>query len=175
MKRPVWLCALLLSAAIPAHAVQIAYDLESLGGNGYRYTYTVTNDGTTGGAVELFDVLFDPALYDESSLTIATNDPPSSSWDQIILASGLSVPAAYDALSLTGGIPIFGFETGFKVEFQWLGADLPGAQGFAIYDPVTFDLLESGNTTVVPLPGALPLFLSALGGIGVFGRKRART
>ena len=172
MKRPVWLCALLLSAAIPAHAVQIAYDLESLGGNGYRYTYTVTNDGTTGGAVELFDVLFDPALYDESSLTIVTANPPASDWSEAILASGVLIPAAYDALAFSGGIPISGSQAGFAVEFAWLGIGTPGDQGFEIYDSVSFDLLEAGTTTaVVPLPGAVVLFGSALLGLARVRRR----
>ena len=163
MKRTLWLCALLVSVALPAHAVQIAYGLESLGGTSYRYTYTVTNNGTTGGAVQLFDVFFDPDLYDEDSLTIVTPNPPSSSWDQIILASGISVPAAYDALALAGGIPISSSVTGFKVQFLWLGTGAPGAQGFAIFDPDTFDTIETGTTTVVPLPGALLLLGTGLG------------
>ena len=172
------LIALMLAGvSLPASAAQVSYALSSLGGTQYRYTYTVTNDGTTGGAIKLFDVFFDPALYDESSLTIVTANPPASDWDQLILASGIAVPAAYDALALSGGIPINGSQAGFAVEFAWLGVGTPGAQDFAIVNPITFDTLETGTTTtsVVPLPAALPLLLTALGGVGVFGRKRSHS
>ena len=146
----------------PVYAAQILYDLTSLGGDQYRYTYTVTNNGSTGGAVELFDIFFDPSVYDETSLTIVTPDPPASGWDQLILGSGIALPAAYDSLSLSGGIPTLATESGFAVEFRWLSEGTPGTQDFAIYDPVTFAVLESGTTTVVPVPTALPLFAGAL-------------
>lgn len=177
MKRTLWLSTLLASAsflAAPAYAIQISYDLASLGGNQYRYTYTVTNDGSTGGAVELFDILFNPAIYDELSLAIVTADPPASAWSEQFIASGILIPAAYDALALSGGIPISSSETGFAVEFAWLGVGTPGSQGFEIYDPTTFDLLETGATTatVVPIPAALPLISTALLSLVGFRHRR---
>ena len=165
MKKALWSSALLASVVFvtaPAQAIQISYDLASLGGNQYRYTYTVMNDGSTGGAVELFDILFDPAIDDELSLTIVTGDPPASAWSEQIIASGILIPAAYDALALSGGIPISSSETGFAVEFAWLGTGTPGAQGFEIYDPITFDLIETGTTTVVPAPSAGLLLFTGL-------------
>ena len=157
----------LLLLANPAKAIIIDYDLTSLGGDSYRYDYTVTNDGSlgVGVALEWFAILFDSALYDESSLFIVTPDPPASGWDELILASGVGVHPAYDAFALTGGIAADASVSGFAVQFDWLGAalgaGLPGAQPFEIYDPNTFDVLATGSTrvtsTAVPEPGTLAL------------------
>jgi hypothetical protein len=166
--------ALLVSLAFvaaPASAVTITYDLTAQGGNSYRYTYTVENNGSTGGAIQLFDILFDPEVYDEDSLSIVTPNPPSNDWDQLILSSGIDLPAAYDALALDGGIPISSFETGFAVSFTWLGSGLPGAQEFQILDFDTFDVLEVGTTTTVPGPAALPLLFTALVSLRRFTRR----
>ncbi len=159
------LLASLTLLASSANAIQITSGLTSLGGNQYRYTYTVENDGSTGAAVELFDIFFDPALYDESSLAITTSDPPASDWDELILASGILLPAAYDVFALAGGIPIFGSESGFAIDFVWLGTDAPGTQPFSIYDPLTFELLESGITSFdspsIPEPSPIILVMTA--------------
>jgi hypothetical protein len=126
-----------------------------LGGSAYRYEYSVYNDGSLGAGVpiELFDVLFDPALYQESSLQIVTPDPPKSEWSEQFLASLPGVPAAYDALALTGGIPDGSTVGGFAVEFIWLGPGLPGGQPFQIYSVDRFRPLETGGT--VPEPSFL--------------------
>lgn len=143
-----------LLAPGPARAIAIRYSLTPLGGDSYRYEYSVANDGTLpgAGAVRLFDVLFDPEAFEESSLAIATPSPLSDSWDEIVLASAPSVPAAYDALATAGGVANGASVSGFAVTFHWLGAGLPGSQPFEIYDPATFSLLETGVTAPVPEP-----------------------
>jgi len=159
-------CAVMIAAATAsstAHAVFIQYELVPLGGSSYRYVYSVENNGSLGAgvAVSLFDVMFDPTLYDESSLNITTPAPLGNAWDQIILASAPGVPAAYDALALAGGVADGATLGGFSVEFTWLGAGTPGNQSFAIYDPDSFNLLEEGmtsNLAAVPLPASLWLF-----------------
>jgi hypothetical protein len=111
----------------------------------------------------LFDILFDPANFLESSLTISTPSPLALGWDQLILASAPGVPAAYDALATGGGIADGATVAGFAVEFTWIGTGLPGSQPFAIYDPSTFDLLSEGTTTsVVPIPAAAWLLGSGI-------------
>lgn len=155
---------LFLFAAVPAVANTITFNLQNLGSNTFRYTYTVSNDGTLGPGVSirLFDILFDPALYDETSLTIVTPGPLNSQWSQQILLSVPGVPAAYDAYAISLGIPSGQSVTGFAVEFTWLGGPAgPGVQPFEIYDPNTFALLESGTTSAnaaaVPEPSSLAL------------------
>lgn len=165
----------LLLLANPAKAIIIDYDLTSLGGDSYRYDYTVTNDGSLGAgvALEWFAILFDPALYDESSLSIVTPDPPASDWDELILGSGLLVDAAYDVLALAGGVAPGDLVSGFAVEFTWIGAGTPGAQVFEIYDRQTLAVLETG-LTAVPEPSTLALLLLSLPAIAVAAKRRRR-
>jgi hypothetical protein len=159
------------------HATTITYDFASLGGTQYRYDYTVTNDGSITGNISLFDLLFDPSLYDEASLTNLSDPSLAAEWDQIFLASGLLVPAALDALALNGGIGVGSSVSGFSVAFSWRGEGLPGAQDFEIYDPETFDLLGAGRTQFAPpvsVPEPATLVLFVLGLIGsAFQRPRA--
>jgi hypothetical protein len=164
--RTLFNCAAMIAAATAssaAHAVFIQYELVPLGGSSYRYVYSIENNGSLGAgvAISLFDVMFDPVLYDESSLNISTLAPLSNDWDQIFLTSAPGDPATYDALALAGGVADGATVGGFSVEFTWLGAGTPGNQSFAIYDPDSFNLLETGmtgNLATVPLPAALWLF-----------------
>jgi hypothetical protein len=172
--RPV-ACMLLALVCLPAQAIVISYDLIGLGSNQYRYEYSVTNDGTlaSGAAIELFDIMFDPATYLESSLTISTATPLASDWDEIILASAPGVSVAYDALALAGGIANGTSVSGFSVDFIWIGTGVPGGQPFEIYDPVNFALLESGNTlNAVPAPAALWLLVSGSAALMALGRSK---
>ncbi len=164
--------------AQPSGASIISYELQSLGTNNYRYVYTVNNDGTLpgGAAIQLFDILFDPALYDESSLTIANTPTLSTEWAQQILASAPGVPAAYDVFANGTGVANGASANGFAVNFLWIGAGLPGAQSIEIYDPVTFELLETGITEIaatVPVPGAFVLMLSGVSFLSVLFRRKA--
>lgn len=162
-----------------AFATIIDYSLTSLGGTQYRYDYTVTND-TLGGAIELFDISFDPALYDESSLTVVSGAGVSAAWSESLLASAPGFDALYDAYALSGGIAVGASQSGFAVEFNWLGAGGPGAQLFEIYDATTFALIDTGITTLLSGPGPTPvaeptsLGLLGLGLLGLWGSVRGR-
>jgi hypothetical protein len=83
----------------------IAYDLTSLGADRYRYDYTVTNDGSLGAGVPLewFQLQFDPLQYQESTLGIVSDPGLAADWDQLLLGSGVGLPASYDVFALTGG------------------------------------------------------------------------
>lgn len=174
----------LLLLANPATAIIIDYDLTSLGGNSYQYDYTVTNDGSLGAgvALEWFAILFDPALYDEFSLSIVTPDPPASEWDELILGSGVGVPAAYDVFALAGGIAVGASVSGFAVQFDWLGAGLPGVQDVEVYrfeDGDSISLVETGTTRpeslTIPEPSTLALlFLGAVVASTTWLRRRPR-
>ncbi len=172
------LALVLLAHTQTAGAIAIHYDLTALGGDDYRYEYTVTNDGTLGAgvALEWFAILFDPALYDETSLTIVTANPPAADWDELILGSGLLIDAAYDVFALVGGIADGDSVSGFAVEFSWLGAGMPSAQGFEIFDPVSLNVIETGSTratvTSVPEPGTPALLFLAAIAAAMLRRKR---
>jgi hypothetical protein len=158
---------LLAAAQTAAAAISIQYTVVPVGGNVYRYVYSLTNSAGSP-AVQLFDILFDTSQYQESSLTIVTPPPLNAQWQQQILHSvAPSIPAAYDALSLSGGIPAGSTVTGFAVQFTWLGTGTPGPQPFQVFDSSTFALLQSGTTAaaaqVVGVPGASPFSLGILG------------
>ena len=157
--------ALLCSTTAATAAVSIQYSVVPVSGNVYRYVYSISNSGG-GSAVQLFDILFDTSLYQEASLQIVTPAPLSTQWTQKILSSvPPAVPAAYTALSLTGGIPAGSTVSGFSVQFTWLGSGVPGAQPFEIFDATTFNLVQSGATSSTPLtvPTASTLSLALLG------------
>jgi len=158
---------LLTSVAVagPASATSVLYELTVLDTNRYRSSYTVINDGSLGAGIEGFDLFFDPGLYLESSLSIVTPVPPATDWDELILGSGVLVPAVYDAIALAGGIPDGAIQSGFAVEFVWVGSGMPGPQPFQIFDPDTLTVLDSGVTTPIPEPGTLALMAIGVGGI----------
>ncbi len=163
----------LLAAAGQSQASIINYTLTPLGGTNYRYDYTVTNDGSITSTVSLFDISFDPALYDELSLTDLST---AADWAIAIFGSGVGIPAAFDAFATGAGIGVGQSLGGFAVSFSWLGGGSPGAQAFQIYDATTFDLLGEGVTTAaspVPVPGTLGLL--SLGLLGLAFTRRAIT
>src|SRR5689334_6696940 len=142
---------LLLAASAHAGSAVVLYQANSLGGGLFRYNYSIFNNTALGPGVPivLFDILFDPTQYLESSLTAVTQPPLSTQWSEQFLTSVPPVPAAYDVSGLTGGIPDGAIVSGFSVQFLWLGQGTPGDQPFQIFDPETFDLLASGTTSAV--------------------------
>jgi hypothetical protein len=181
-KMAVAACAAALVAPLwagNAGATTIEYTLTDIGapGTDYRYVFNVINDGSLGAAIEWFDIEFPGPNYlagqpyNEGSLSIVTGNPPSADWDEQLLGyvSGLQ-PSTYDVFALGSGIADGTSQGGFAVEFIWLGAGTPGAQAFNIYDPDTFDVLETGTTVEAtgPGPGPLPVPTPlALMGVGL--------
>ena len=168
---------MLLVAALcvgEAGAATITYLATPLGGSTWRYDYIVANDGSITAEIALFDILFDPELYAEASLVIASEPAVASAWDQQILASGIGVPAAFDALALADGIGIGQSASGFAVSFTWLGEGTPGEQPVEIYDAGSFALLGTTMTTPVPAPAAAWLLGTGLAAGALRARRRVR-
>ncbi len=169
---------LILIAAVlcvaQAKAAVITYQATHVSDSTWRYDYTVSNDGAITSEIRLFDILFDPAFYSELSLSIVSDAALAPAWNQVILASGIGVPAAFDALATGIGIGNGQAVSGFAVTFTWLGTNPPGpgAQNFEIYSPSTFALLGTGTTSAVPAPAALWLLGTGLLAAGLRARRR---
>jgi hypothetical protein len=101
--RTLGICVPMIFWAFQANAeTVISYGVIGLGAGEYQYTYSVFNDGSLGPNVpiQLFDIFFNPALYEAGSLDIVTPNPPSSQWSEEILASVGTASADYDVFAL---------------------------------------------------------------------------
>ena len=153
--RSIFFCTafvLLLTVSAHAGSAVFLYQATPLGGSLYRYDYTIFNNAALGpgASIQLFDIFFDPSLYDETSLLPVTPSPLSTQWSEQILFSIPPVPAAYDVFALAGGIPDGGSASGFALQFKWLGQGVPGSQPFTIFDSQNFNPVLSGNTVPEP-------------------------
>ncbi len=151
-------CVGCLLAPMTSGAITIDATLASLGGNSYRFDYTMTNDGSLGAGVsiESFDISFlDSLITGWTEIGVAAGD-----WDEF------SGPVASDdffgADLISGSGIAVGASESFSVSFDWSGIGLPASQKFTIYDLATYGDLEIGQTTVaassVPVPATLSLF-----------------
>ena len=134
-----------------AHAVVVDYVATSLGGNAWRYDYTVTNTTPSIGFDEL-TVYFDVGKYGQLSAAIAP-----TGWDPIAVQPDPGIPASgfYDVLSLSGHIGDDATVSGLSVTFAYLAAGSPGAQPFELLDAAGFAVVYAGMTTpasAVPEP-----------------------
>jgi hypothetical protein len=170
-----WWGGCLLANAAQALTLSIQYQLFALGGNQYRYEYTVHNEDMIGGeTLTLFDLLFDPLRYDEFSLLPDSPPAITAHWTENVWLSAPGVFAAYDVAANNGGLPAGASLDGFAVQFAWWGGpDLPGPQPFEVYDPDTFDLLATGLTAPLATVAEPPVWsLLAFGGLALRWRRR---
>jgi len=156
-----------LGSPSAASATLIEYELTNLSGNRWEYAYTVTND-SLGSALEELTIYFDATLFENLAVT---GSPVG--WDSLVVQPDLSLPddGFFDSLSTLGGLAPAGSQSGFRVAFDFLGTGTPGAQPFEIVDPITFAVLDSGQTTAVPEPGSAWLLVVAAAALGL---RRAR-
>ncbi len=136
--------------------------LTNLAGNRWQADYTVTND-TLASPIEEITIWFALGLYDNLSVLSTP-----SSWDAIAINPDPFIPddGFYDALALSSGIGAGASLGGFSMAFDWLGsASTPISQFFEVVDPFTFNVLESGQTSLSvsnPNPTPVPVPDSAL-------------
>ena len=163
---------LFVVSVTPVRATTVTYDLTNLTGTTWAYTYNVTND-TLVSSIDEFTIFFDVNLY----ANLAVDSTPAS-WDPIVIQPDTAIPddGFYDALALSTGIAPGDSLGGFSVQFDFLGAGIPGEQFFDVVDPTTFASLDSGLTqaSAVPLPAAIGLFASGLAFFSAFELKSRR-
>lgn len=164
------LTAIGLLMCTSATATIIEYTLAPQGGDLYQYEYTVFNDSLAA-PIEEFAIYFDLNLYEN-----LVAGPTPLDWDPLILQPdpGLPDDGLYDVLALVLGIGPDSSLGGFVVQFDWLGPGTPASQAFDIVDPFTFEVIDSGITSLretVQVSEPATLWL-ALAGLLLVWRKR---
>jgi len=134
-------------------SVIIDYELVSLGGQHYKYSYKITNQPSSSGtaAVKLIDIIFDKTLYNETTLSITTTGVLTTTWTEQLFFSIAGVDPIYE-ISSTTGLADNTSISGFSIEFDWLGAGIPAEQLFEIRDLNTFTRIEQGKTQTNQAP-----------------------
>ena len=137
---------------------EIYYEITDLGSGRWQYTYDVRNIGLAEG-IEEFTIWF--GINDYANLAIETQDPPSSTWDELVWQPEpvFSDDGGYDALATGLNIRTGESVYGFSVSFDWMGVGDPGSQYYEVVDPDTFSIIEAGYT----IPEPATLFLIGLG------------
>lgn len=146
-----------------AHAGLVDYATTPLGGNLWRYDYTINNT-TPSTAFDELTVFFDVNSYELLSAPTAP-----AGWDPIVVQPDTGIPASgfFDVLSLGGFLADGQVLTGFSLTFAYLGPGTPGEQRFDLLNSADFSVTLSGTTTQpgavpIPEPGTALLVLSGL-------------
>lgn len=120
----------------------------------WEYSYQVT--GVTFAAGQGFTIFFDRALFAQLQ-----SPPPfvNADWDPLTIQPDLALNSDgfYDAQALRNNPSLADL---FRVSFVRRSTATPGSQPYAIYD-ANFSTISQGQTTNVPEPTSLALFVAA--------------
>ena len=153
-----------LGFALPGQANPIFYEVTNLGGNTWRYDYTLGNE--TADPIDSFTVFFALNVFEN----LAVLSSPAS-WDSFVAQPDPFLPddGFFDTFDLT----FFGVNpgetlSGFSVGFDFLGVGTPGSQPFDVNPFGTISsgvtrLGSGGDPTPVPAPSTLILLVLGLG------------
>tara|TARA_R110000765_G_scaffold112186_1_gene204233 strand:+ start:576 stop:1127 length:552 start_codon:yes stop_codon:yes gene_type:complete len=166
----------LLLICSTSQAALINADINKDNGNVYTADYTLTNNGAS--AIDAFTLFFEFGLFQNIQVLNAPAD-----WDMFAadpINFGIPASGLVDGLAVATSLSIGDVLSGLKISFEWLG--VPNAvsfsQRFEIYDPNTFDILESGENDVVSSsssvsePSILCILFASLGLMFLRQRKK---
>ncbi len=163
--------AVLLPLAGRVDAAMLTYSLNNVGGDTWQYDYSFSTaqalPANTG-----FSVFFEAGIA--AGLTEVA---APAGWDTLVVQPGNFLGESdgfYDALAING---LGAGETAglFSLQIDWLdGNSIPGQPRFEVYrlDP-SFEVIQSGFASLVPVPAAALLFGSGLAGLLLLVRRRA--
>lgn len=162
--------AMLLPFLGRADGAMLTYSLTNIGGNSWQYDYSFSSaqalPANTG-----FSVYFEAGVA--AGLTEVA---APAGWDTLIVQPGSFLGDSegyYDALALNG---LAAGETAglFSLRLNWLAVNSqPGDPRFEVYRlGSTFEVIESGLASLVPVPAAGLLFGSGLAGLLLLVRRR---
>jgi hypothetical protein len=153
----------LLLTALTAQSSPVTYDLTNVGGDVWRYDYSVENVGLS---IEISEitVYFDQTLFSDLALVSVP-----LGWDGLVVQPDPNLPSDgfFDALALAGGIPSGLQLAGFAASARFNGVGIPGNQRFELYD-ADFHILAAGQTTPIPEPS--PLMLMFFGALVLYAK-----
>lgn len=165
--------SLVVAAALSApgaNAASIDYNLVSLGGDAWRYSYVVDNS-TAPVDFDEFTIYFDLPV----TATITSFTAPAG-WDTLTIQPDSSVPASgfADAVHAGGHIPAGTVLTGFSVDFTVAPGAQPGSQSFDLVASNPFQVVYSGTTTLAPVPepDSAALMVSGVAALAFLLRRR---
>jgi hypothetical protein len=145
------LAALLSALATASPAALLTTHYAHVSGTSWTVDLALTNDDGTPPAIEAFTAYFDEAWFANLQLLASP-----AGWDTIAVQPSTTIPAAgfIDALVMdpAHALGLGDQAGGFRVRFDFLGSDAPGALAFDVHDPLTFDVITSGTSVDLPAP-----------------------
>jgi hypothetical protein len=111
-----------------------------------------------------------PPAGDTASLTLFTDFEGASIFSAPIALSGLSGSVSLSHLYSF----VSNYNATFKIAAQFLNAGLPDGPPITAQTSVTYHVTPA-VVAATPIPAALPLFVSALGGLGFLGWRHRKT
>lgn len=153
-----------------ANAGILQFETTALGGDIWRYRYTLQGQAPSGG----FDGL--TVYFEPTSFGHLTNLAVPVDCDPLLIQPDIGIPADgfLDLLHLGGLLNGSFGPVEFSVDVEFLGNGFPGSQRFELYVSEPFDVVTSSETqqaAAVPEPATFALVATALGCI-LLGRLR---
>jgi hypothetical protein len=157
--------SLVLSISLPVQALLLSYEQVAFDGvSRYEYSYMFLNDDLAAG-IDAFSIFYGADHYANLAITASP-----TGWDPLVFQPDPILGDGFaDWLALVSPIALGDSLGGFNVAFDWIapGSTPFASQPFKVYDPNTFALLASGETSrvqdpTVPVPGSLGLLCLGL-------------